>query len=808
MKRLLLMLLVACFSTAGVGAVFPGGPVLMTELQSEVEKPLRLLPPGDRTLSPYFFVQGDDSSVDQLPLKSTAASVDITGVIARVRVTQVYRNEGKRTLEAIYVFPGSTRAAVHGMTMKIGERVITAKIEERQEARRQYQVARDAGQTASLLEQQRPNVFQMNVANILPGDEIKVELVYTELLVPENHVYEFVYPTVVGPRYSTTPETGAPDSEHWVQNPYLHSGETPASTFSFSARIAAGMSLREVSSPSHQIDVAYQDPRRATITLSPTERFGANRDVVLRYRLADDRIETGVLLDDSGDEHFFLCLVEPPRRFETAEIPPREYVFVMDVSGSMNGFPIETSKELLRALLSRLRPTDSFNVIFFSGGSYILSPSSVPATEANKAWAIQEIDHQRGSGGTELLPALRRAFDLARTRQDISRVVVVATDGYVNVEREAFALIRNHLSDADLFAFGIGSSVNRHLIEGMARVGEGEPFVVLDQGEARQAAARFLRYIESPLLTHVRIETPGFAAEDIEPAQVPDLFAERPLVIVGKYRGQPSGEIVVSGYTGRGRFERRIKVAAGPSDAAGDGLRYLWARERVRLLSDFRVVDDGEDGRLALTELGLKYNLLTEFTSFVAIDQRVRRTDGTLETVKQPLPLPQGVSDLAVGGPQGRVVAQSVMVAARMPVNAATDKLLTGGRPAKQVAALAAPPPIPPSVPVEPVSALRVNIVEMRLKNRVSVDAAAIGRTLAAAIGSDACLAGAVGQRQSRLKIYFDARGRATRVEMLDAATAGDTRALRACLDGAIRRGLVLGAAAEGFVVALVERVR
>ena len=766
-------------------------------------------PPGghaDRTLSPYFYVEGGDASVDRLPLKSTSAVVDITGVIARVRLTQVYRNEGKRPLEAVYVFPGSTRAAVHGMTMKIGERVITAKIEERQEARRQYQEARSAGQTASLLEQQRPNVFQMNVANILPGDEIKVELIYTELLVPENHVYEFVYPTVVGPRYSTTPAAGAPDSEHWVQNPYLHSGEAPTSTFSFRARIVAGMSLREVSSPSHQIDVSYQDPRRATITLPASEKFGANRDVVLRYRLAEDRIETGLLLGEGGDERFFVCMLEPPRRFDADQVPPREYVFVMDVSGSMSGFPIETSKALLRAVLGRLRPTDSFNVIFFSGGSYVLAPASVPATDANKAWAIQEIDHQHGGGGTELLPALRQAFGLARTRQDISRVVVVATDGYVNVEREAFTLIREHLSDANLFTFGIGSSVNRHLIEGMARVGEGEPFVVLDENEAQRAAARFLRYIESPLLTHVRIETPGFAAYDIEPARIPDLFAERPLVIVGKYHGEPGGEIVVSGYTGRGRFEQRIKVVAGQPDPANDGLKYLWARERVRLLSDFRVVDDGEAGRLALTELGLKYNLLTEFTSFVAIDQRVRRTDGTLETVKQPLPMPQGVSDLAVGGPQGRVVAESLMVTARMPASAPTDMAGMGGKLSSPAAAPVQAPPLPPLLQVQ--AEVRVRVVDVRLANRAPGDAAAIGRKLSGEFGTDACVAGAVDQRGSRVKIFFDARGRATRVEMLDLLTAGDTRAIRTCLEAAIRRGVALDAPAEGYVIVVVERVR
>jgi Ca-activated chloride channel family protein len=805
MKRLLLFLLVALSSSVGVGAVFPSGLVGTTELQSEEGKPLRPLGPADRTLSPYFYIEGGDASVDQLPLKSTSASVDITGVIAQVRVTQVYRNEGRRTLEAVYIFPGSTRAAVHGMTMKIGERVITAKIEERQEARRQYQAAQDAGQTASLLEQQRPNVFQMNVANILPGDEIKVDLVYTELLVPENHVYEFVYPTVVGPRYSTTPAAGAPDSERWVQNPYLHSGAAPTSTFSFRARIVAGMSLREVSSPSHQIDVTYQDPRRATIALPSTERFGANRDVVLRYRLAEDRIETGLLLAEGGDEHFFLCTLEPPQRFEADQMPPREYVFVMDVSGSMNGFPLETSKTLLRAVLARLRPTDSFNVIFFSGGSYVLSPSSVPATEANKAWAIQEIDHQRGGGGTELLPALRRAFDLARARQDISRVIVVATDGYVNVEREAFTLIREHLSDANLFAFGIGSSVNRHLIEGMAHVGEGEPFVVLNESEAQRAAARFVKYIESPLLSHVRVETPGFAAYDIEPARIPDLFAERPLVIVGKYHGEPAGEIVVTGYTGRGRFEQHIKVGPSQVDSANDGLKYLWARERVRLLSDFRAVDESETDRLALTALGLKYSLLTEFTSFVAIDQRVRRQDGTIETVRQPLPMPQGVSDLAVGGPKGFVVAERAMYVARMPAAAAaTDMALMGGRPSNLVAPLAPPPPPPP--PVSP--AIRVRVLDMRLAHQVPSDTAAIGRVLTKAFEAEACLAGAVSQRGSRVKIFFDARGQATRAEILDVAAVGDTRALRGCLDAAIRRGITLGTGAEGYVVVLVERGR
>ncbi|HBA55343.1 MAG TPA: trypsin, partial [Syntrophorhabdus aromaticivorans] len=178
-----------------------------------------------------FFVKSDDPDTDRLPLKSTSAEVNIAGVIADVKVAQVYKNEGKKPIEAIYIFPASTRAAVYGMKMTIGKRVIEAKINKREEARRQYEEARDQGKSASLLEQRRPNVFQMNVANIMPGDEIRVDLKYTELLVPTDKIYEFAYPTVVGPRYSNQSAETAPPSERWVQNPYLRQGKAPTYGF-------------------------------------------------------------------------------------------------------------------------------------------------------------------------------------------------------------------------------------------------------------------------------------------------------------------------------------------------------------------------------------------------------------------------------------------------------------------------------------------------------------------------------------------------------------------------------------------------
>ena len=220
---------------------------------------------GDKTLSPYFFVKSDDPLIDQLPLKATSALVNISGVIADVTVTQVYKNEGMKAIEAIYIFPASTRAAVYGMKMVIGKRVIEAKIKKRDEARRDYEQARDQGKSASLLEQQRPNVFQMNVANIMPGDEIKVELKYTELLIPTDKVYEFAYPTVVGPRYSNTKEATASASDKWVKNPYLHEGEKPTYSFNIVVNIAAGMPIKELVSTSHKVNTTYTSPSSAKV---------------------------------------------------------------------------------------------------------------------------------------------------------------------------------------------------------------------------------------------------------------------------------------------------------------------------------------------------------------------------------------------------------------------------------------------------------------------------------------------------------------------------------------------------------------
>jgi len=602
--------------------------------------------PEDKTLAPYFVVKGDPN-VDQLPLKDTRVEITVSGVIADVKVRQIYRNEGSRPINASYVFPASTRAAVYSMRMQIGDEIIVAKIKEREQAKQDFERAKQEGKSASLLEQQRPNVFSMSLANIMPQEQVEIELRYTELLVPTDNLYEVVFPTVVGPRY-VSPKDSAKKEDGFVEAPYTHQGQKPKSELHISAKIFAGMPIYDLSCPSHQVTPQWWNSTNAQVTLDDADPFQGNRDFVLRYRLAGDQINSGLLLFRGTDENFFLYMAQPPQRVATDDIPPREYIFVVDVSGSMDGFPLNTSKRLLRDLIGKLRPTDLFNVVLFAGDANVLAPQSLPANQQNIGRAIGLLEQQRGSGGTELLPAIQQAMNLPR-RASISRSIVLVTDGYVSGEQGVFDHIRANLHECNVFAFGIGTSVNRYLIEGVAKAGMGEPFIVSEEAEAESVAAKFREYIQTPVLTDIRVRTIGFDAYDLNPVQFPDLMAQRPIILFGKWRGPAAGTIELTGKTGQGDYMTRLDVAGSQPDEGNGALRYLWARSRIAELSDYGASDVDEARAKEITALGLKYNLLTRYTSFIAVREVVTNPTGSAQDVNQPLPLPLRVSDLAVG---------------------------------------------------------------------------------------------------------------------------------------------------------------
>lgn len=607
---------------------------------------------ADKTLAPYFKVLhsgGPESSpTEEFPLQSTRAEVKISGVIANVEVRQVYQNRGKETIEAIYVFPGSTRAAVHGLTLKIEDRTVEAEIQERGKAKKTYEKAKSEGKTASLLEQQRPNVFQMNVANILPGDTVEAILRYTEYVVPTDKVYEFSFPTVVGPRYAGS---SSGDQHQWVENPFLGEGVSDPTTFDISVTVDAGMPIQDLACDTHPTDIAYEEASRATVNLTGEKTNSGNRDFILHYRLADKAIQSGLILHEGKDEeeNFFLLTVQPPKRVTPRQIPPREYIFVVDVSGSMNGFPLDTAKELMSELFSTLETTDKFNILAFAGGSEVYATHLVNATEKNRKDALRWMNGRQSGGGTELVKALERAISF-QGEENVSRSVVVVTDGYVSFERDAFDLIEKNLGKANLFAFGIGSSVNRYLIDGMARVGRGEPFVVTDPKFAPEISSKLKKYIASPVLTNIELDFGDFDVYDVEPTRAPDILADRPLTVFGKWQGKPEGSIHISGTGGDGNFDQSVKVES-PSTRQ-PALPYLWARDRIARLADYKgPQNDDPELKQQITNLGLTYGLLTEYTSFVAVDTKVRHAGSKpAKPVKQPLPLPAGVPASAVGG--------------------------------------------------------------------------------------------------------------------------------------------------------------
>jgi Ca-activated chloride channel homolog len=601
----------------------------------------------DKTLSPYFFVQGDPN-VDRLPLKDTRVEINVSGIIADVTVLQTYRNEGSRPINARYVFPASTRAAVYAMRMQIGDQVIVAKIKEREKAKQEFEQAKQEGKSASLLEQNRPNVFSMSLANIMPGNQVEIQLRYTELLVPTDGVYEVVFPTIVGPRYSSEPESAAPVENKWIKSPYLRQGNKPTSTLHISTKISAGVPIRDFTCTSHQVLPQWQSPSLVQLVMDDTEPFQGNRDFILRYRLQGDKIASGLILYEGKDENFFLYMAQPPARINNADIPVREYIFVVDVSGSMEGFPLNTAKQLLRDLIGQLRPSDMFNIVLFAGDSTVLSEKSLPADQQNLTKAIHLLEQQRGSGGTELLGAIQRAMKLPQ-QENISRSIVLVTDGYISGEKGVFDYIRSQLNQCNVFSFGIGSSVNRYLIEGVAKAGMGEAFVVTDQEEASVVAAKFREYIQNPILTDIQIRANGFDIYDVHPSQLPDLFAQRPVILFGKWRGPVSGTFELQGKAGQGDYLTRLDIAGTQPDEANQALRYLWARSRIAELSDYGSGDLDADRISNITSLGLTYNLLTQYTSFIAVREVVSNNQEPAKDVDQPLPLPLGVSELAVG---------------------------------------------------------------------------------------------------------------------------------------------------------------
>jgi len=610
--------------------------------------------------SPYFIVNSqNDERVDHLPLLSNIADVSIVGALADVTITQRFKNDGDSPIEAIYVFPASTTSAVYSVTMRIEDRVIKAKIKEKQQAKREYERAKSEGKSASLLEQQRPNIFTMNVANILPGDLIEVELKYTELLTREDGIYEFVYPMNIGNHY-TGPDGSTTSTSSEVQQPTTASSGEPF-TSTISLDIISNTAIYDINSPSHAINqnlVAYD---RVQIELGDNDSV-ADRDFVLRYKVGEDSIKGGVMLEPSEEENFFLLQLDAPKRVPSNLIPLREYIFVVDISGSMSGYPLTVSKELVTNLLSSLSEEERFNILFFAGGSSALSDSSLPATKENIQAAKNMLSKINAGGGTQLLNAIK-TVQKNPPPEGYSRSVVVVTDGYVFVGPQAYKLITENQDQASYFALGIGNSVDRDLVETIARAGSGESYIALNKKQGTKLGKKLIDLIRNPVLTDIKIEFQEFDAIELQPTLVPDLYAQKPLLISGKWRGDSTGRIKVSGKTGVGNWSQEFDLANATILKNSESLKYVWARQKLSALNDYYSLSSEEKTKAKIIETSLKYNLLSQFTSFLAIDEVVR-TYQESKQVNQPQAAPYSSSQT--------MQLSSVLRSIKVPLDAET----------------------------------------------------------------------------------------------------------------------------------------
>ena len=600
------------------------------------------------------------------PLKHTDVKAQISGFLSRVTVTQEFENPFKEKIEAVYTFPLPQNAAVDDMTMLVGDRTVRGKILRREEAQAVYEAAKNNGQTASLLEQERPNIFTQSVANILAGEQIKITISYVETLKYEDGSYEFVFPMVVGPRYVPGKATGAqgngfapdtdrvPDASRITPKP-PPPGMRAGHDISIDVTLDAGVPIDGLNAKTHEVLLEQPDIRHAHISLKDQETI-PNKDFILRYDVAGKKINDALLTHSTGHSGFFTLILQPPERVTVEDVTPKELVFVLDTSGSMSGFPIEKAKETMKLALDNLYPYDTFNLITFAGDEHILFPEPVPATQENLAKAQRFLETREGSGGTEMMKAIKASMDPS-DKQDHVRIVCFMTDGYVGNDMEIIGEVQKH-PNARVFSFGIGSSVNRFLLDNMAKYGRGEVEYVGLNDDGSAAAKRFHERVRNPLLTDLSIDWNGMPVSDVYPKTIPDLFSAKPVILEGRYAGNGKGVIRLKGKMSGRDFVREIPVDFSSTEQH-DVLATLWARTRVDDLmgQDMSGIQQGtmkDELKQAITQLGLDYRIMTQFTSFVAVEEMIVTDGGQPRRIDVPVEVPEGVNRQAVFGEEQR----------------------------------------------------------------------------------------------------------------------------------------------------------
>ncbi len=606
--------------------------------------------PGSGSLMASRPSDGEDKAKVPLPLKHTEVQAAVTGYVGTVDVTQQFQNPFDEKIEAVYMFPLPERAAVSEFVMTIGKRRIRGILREKEEAEAIYREARAQGYQASLLTQHRPNIFEQKVANIEPGKRIDVNIRYFHSLAYRDGWYTFVLPTVVGPRYnppgSKNPVRALPRSHVQPVSTgagvrYLRPDERSGHDIAITVKLDAGVAIEAIES-SHRIDENRTGPGSATVKLADQATI-PNRDFVLKFKVAGGRVKSNLLTytDRKTGQGYFTMMLYPPGDLDSAPRHPMEMVFVLDCSGSMNGQPIAQAKAAVLEALDLLQPGDTFQVIRFSNNASRFGPDPVPATPENIARAKHYVRRLQGGGGTRMIEGLRAALHFPHDPRRL-RFVTFLTDGYIGNEVEILGAIHRSIGASRIFSFGVGDSVNHYLLNRMAKVGRGAAaYLALDDSGA-EVMRYFFNRISRPVLSDVEIDWGTMKVTDTYPKRMPDLFVGRAVVVTGKYAGEP-GQPVVQGRAGGQRVE--YAVPRRDDEKAHASIPNIWARLRIADLEDRQAWthDPHHELAAAIKKTALEYNLMSDYTAFVAVDAS-RRTEGKHgTTVHQAVPVPRGV---------------------------------------------------------------------------------------------------------------------------------------------------------------------
>jgi Ca-activated chloride channel family protein len=605
--------------------------------------------------------------VVEFPLAHTRVVAQVSGNVARVEVTQFYVNPSPDRLEAVYAFPLPPNAAVTDMTFRVGNRVVSSEVKRKEEARRTYAAAREQGRTAALTEQERPNLFTQSVANVPPQDTVAVVLRYVHEVPYDDGRYLFHFPTTIGPRYVPGTPTGARSGTGWaadtdrvpdasrVTPPVVAEGQRCAADVDILVRLVPAAAFDDVVAKSHRVVTGVDGAGARLVALAEDDRV-PNKDLVLSWKPAGVVPGAHAIVQHEKGEDFLMLFLQPPAEVGPALVRPKELVFLVDKSGSMMGEPIERAKALVDRALGAMGPDDTFQIIAFDGATQAMTATPVPGTPENVARAKAWLLRLSGGGGTEMLAGIRAALEAPADPRRL-RMVVFCTDGFIGNEAEIIEAVAALRGSARVFGFGVGTSVNRWLVEGVGRAGRGASEIVNLREAPDEPVARLFKRLDRPVLTDLEVAFEGAAITDLIPARLPDLLAGQPLVVAGRVRGGAPAAVILRGRLGERPYEARVPVVAGALDASVSSpdqpvAGTLWARRRIDELLAARPTSPPAEAVEEVVGHALRFKLVTPYTSFVAVERELR-VDPKLPLARVAVPneLPEGVSREGIFGP-------------------------------------------------------------------------------------------------------------------------------------------------------------